>query len=143
MVKRGGGALPMSEVRGIPPTNWARFKGVNGEDMAIFSYKSVHKCVGSQMEGSSIVDSLDMGKLKERYYERPERFYMSRSAIARKQYIHTVTTGAPELYIVEKTYSTLTTLHGAHSDIRIIPFTTENNCYYDRNPILKNAKYVI
>ena len=143
MIRRGSAALPMGEIRGIPPTNWARFKGPSGEDMAIFSYKSVHRCVASQMEGSNVVDALDMGKLKDRYGEQHDMFYMSRSAVAKKHYIHTVTTEMPELYIVEKTYSTFTKSQGAHSDIRVIPFTSEKNCYYDRHPILKNAKYVL
>ena len=54
-VKPGLAAMPNTEKRGIPPSNWAKFKGVHGEDMALFSYKSVHKCYQKDLQGSRLV----------------------------------------------------------------------------------------
>jgi hypothetical protein len=142
MIKSGAASLPFAEVRGIPPSNWVKFAGPAGEELAMFTYKSVHRCIQKELEGSQLVDSLDVVKLKEYFGGRSE-FYMSRTAIAHREHLHTVTTEVAELYIVDRVYKSMTSLTGAHSDIRVIPFTTDKGCYYDRSPILKRARYVL
>lgn len=142
MMKPGIAAIPFSGVRGIPPSNWVKFKGSHGEDLAIFTYKSVHRCVQKELEGSLLVDSLNVNKLKK-YFDSQPAFYMARSAIAHRVNIHTVTTEVAELYVIDKVYNVMTSQNGAHSDIRVIPFSQDKSCYFDRSPLLKRAMYVL
>jgi hypothetical protein len=142
MVKKGNANLPDVAARGIPPSNWVKFKVSRDQYIALFSYKSIHRCIQKELEGSNVVNSIDIIKLKSYFDSKPE-IYFSLSGLAHLQHIHTVTTVAYESYNIQKTHSKFTSINGAHSDIRIIPFLDDPKCYFDRNPVLKKAKMIL
>ena len=129
------------ETRGIPPSNWVKFRKADGTMGALFSYKSVHKCKDKEMVGSTVVDSINILQLRMKFNDRPE-FYMSRTGIADRLSLHSVTTPATEMYNVNKLIGNWTLLEGAHSDVRIIPFARECK-YLTSSSIFHNAYYVI
>ena len=128
------------EVRGIPPSNWAKVRRLDGSYAALFSYKSVHRCREKSLLGSSIVDAISVVDLRVFFDDKPQ-FYMSRTGVADRLSVHTVTTPASEVYAVTKGYSNFTELPGAHSDVRIIPFSRE--CKYLTQGPYANAHFIV
>ncbi len=141
IISRGKGYMDGGEPRGVPPSNWAKVPKADGNGyIAFFNYKSIHRCQQKSMPGSSIVDSINVVDLRIKFNNNPE-FYMSRTAVAEKLSIHSVTTPAKELYVVRQVLDHFTTFPGAHSDVRVIPFKRE--CKYAASgPLLKDAQYI-
>jgi len=127
------------EPRGIPPSNWAKVRSEDESYIALFSYKSVHRCREKGMLGSKLVDAISIVDLRTHFEDKPQ-FYMARTAVAQRLSVHTVTTTAPEVYTVVQSYANFTSLQGAHSDVRIIPFSRK--CKYLTNGPYKDAYYL-
>lgn len=141
IITKGKGYMDGGEPRGIPPSNWAKIAKPDGSGhVAFFNYKSIHRCQQKAMVGSSIVDSINVVELRIKFNNEPE-FYMSRTAVAERISIHSVTTPAKEIYVVKKVIDRFTDNQGAHSDVRIIPFKRECK-YLSNGPGLKDAHYV-
>lgn len=142
LIVPGKGYIP-DEKRGIPPNNWAKFKDNNGNDLALFSYKTVHRCIQNKLGNSMLVDQLSLVDLRRAFNDEPG-FYMARTGVAKRvSNIHTVTTQAKELYVVESILNNITSISGAHADVRIIPFNRDCPYLLRRDPGLNRAQYVI
>ena len=126
--------------RGIPPYNWVKFVDVDDNIFGLFSYKTINYCQQSLMPDSKLFDHISLDALRYLYKDNPE-FFMARSMLGQPMNIHTLTTDAIEMYFVSKSFSNLTYLTGAHSDIRVLPFA--KNCrYFEANKLFRGAKFI-
>ena len=126
--------------RGVTPYNWAKLVAHDGSLYGLFSYKTINSC-NEIVSDTKLHDFIDIVALRTRFNDNPE-FFMTRTMLGRSISIHTVTTPATEIYFVYKSFSNITSLLGAHSDVRIIPFS--QNCrYFEMHRTLKSARYVL
>jgi hypothetical protein len=115
--------------RGIPPSNWAKFS-MNGREMGLFTYKSLHRCqyIGRNVRNPNgwLYDAVAAQNLQglnaqgEKVRVRGSNSFLTRIAVGNRHDIHTLTTQLGELYDVIA-MGNLTASPKTESDVRVVP----------------------